>query len=177
MANAKISDLFNEFEAERNAASINAAIDKEIEDIECDIFFYVAALNLLDVSNIEDIKFVDNKKFVIIFKNDNELHHLLGIETPEGVEIYGTENGVRIAITDKSTERLDEHFCAFIAAVKEVIAGLEQQIDELVGKKKLIKIKTRVIPGSLFFYINRSFSGTVSPISFKKFLATCLDFL
>lgn len=135
MAKKTLCSLFNEFEAERNAALMNAAIDKEIEDIEFEIYLYESALRLLNVDNIEDIKLVDSEKFIVVFKDDIGLHQLLGMETPEGVEIYGTESGFRLAITDKCSERLDEHFGALIDCVKTVIKDSYDTIEELVGKK------------------------------------------
>lgn len=130
-----LCELFDKFEADRNAALMNAAIEREIENIEFEIYLYESALRLLNVDNIDDIKLVENKKFVIIFKDDIGLHQLLGIETPEGVEIYGTESGFRLAITDNCAKRLDEHFCALIDCVKTVIKDSYNTIEELVGKK------------------------------------------
>ena len=126
-------DIFNITEKSPNGN--RKEIEKEIEDLEFEIYLYHAALRLLDVENIEDIKLVDNERFVVVFKDDIGLHQLLGMETPEGVEIHGTDNGFRLAIADRCSERLDEHFEALIKCVKGVIADRYNTIEQLAGKK------------------------------------------
>lgn len=127
---AKISELFQEFEDKRNAALMDAAIEREIDDMEYDIFRHQNALNDLTAENIEDIQHV-NKKFVISFKSDLELYHLIYMDMPEGIEIYDNDWGLRVSIKGDDPEILNECFDKIIATVKAAIADLQQKIETL----------------------------------------------
>ena len=131
----KISDLFQEFEDKRNAALMDAAIEREIDEMEYDIFRHQCALNDLTVENIEDIQRIDNKKFVISFKSDLELYHLLYMDMPEGIEIYDNDWGLRISIKGDNPEILNEYFEKIIDTVKAAIADLQQKIETLSERR------------------------------------------
>ena len=130
-----VCDLWNEFENKRIAASINAEIERDIEDLEYDIFRHREALQTLVVDNIDDIQKVGNK-FVIIFKEYFELYHLIYMDMPEGIEIYDNDCGLRISIKGDNPELLDEQFKKIIATVEAAIADLQQKIETLNGRRR-----------------------------------------
>lgn len=131
----KISDLYNKFEAERNAALMDAAIEKEIENLDYEISLFQSAINGLCPQNIDNIILVDNKKFLIVFDDFLDLLDIVNLDMPEGIEIYGDDYGVQITINDNCPERLDEHFEAIVKSVESAINDRKRQIEELVGKK------------------------------------------
>lgn len=129
-----VCDLWNEFEDKRNAALMDAAIEREIDDLEYDIFRHQCALNDLTPENIEDIQ-RHNNRFVIMFKSDLELYHLIYMDMPEGIEIYDNDWGLRISIKGDNPEILNECFDKVIATVKAAIANCQQTIDDLNGRR------------------------------------------
>ena len=47
MANKTVCDLWNEFEDKRNAALMDAAIEREIDDLEYDIYSVINVLSMI----------------------------------------------------------------------------------------------------------------------------------
>ena len=75
--------------------------------------------------------------FVIIFKNDLELYHLIKLETPpDGVEIYDNDWGLRISVDCNDPEMLDEYFGKITESVKSAISDLEEKIDALNDRRR-----------------------------------------
>lgn len=126
----KFSELYNKLEDERNAELIKAAIVErniEIENIEYDIYLFGLALNALDIENIRDIKKVDGE-FVITFKDDQYLHHISELETPEGVKFHDKGRGFKIYVADSNPEMIDEYFRIIIKSIEAFIDDRRLQI-------------------------------------------------
>ena len=130
---ATLCELFNKLEDGRNAALMDAAIEREINDLDFDIFLLEEARNSLNAENIEDIRKLEGK-FVISFKSECDLYRLVGLEMPDGISAYENDWGFRIAIDINDPEMLDEYFSSIVKTVEEVIADRKRQIETLEGR-------------------------------------------